>query len=217
MENNEKAINQMLTRTMPITDLRVECRSESATPRVLSGYAVRFNEWSRPIWDDWVEMIDPGAFAGCDMSDVIMCTDHGTRCGDVPARSRNGEGTLAIEIDEAGVKFSFEAPDTTRGNDLLELVRRGDIRECSFKFVVSEDRWTRRSKSNNLDYDQRVVMRIAKLYDLSIVVSGAYPTTSAAAERAAVDQMRRAKRLGDAPSLEVLRERIALCDSISNH
>ena len=129
MENNEKAINQMLTRTMPITDLRVECRSESATPRVISGYAVRFNEWSRPIWDDWVEMIDPGAFAGCDMSDVIMCTDHGTRCGDVLARSRNGEGTLAIEIDEDAVPVrpAVRGACEMLGYDPLQVANEGKM------------------------------------------------------------------------------------------
>ena len=217
MENKEKAINQMLTRTMRIIDLHVEQRADGQPSRRIDGRAVPFNEWSNPIWDEWIEMIDTRAFDGCDMSDVIMCTDHGTNCVDVLARSRNGEGTLNIRIENDGLRFAFDAPNTTRGNDLLELVRRGDIGECSFKFKVAEDRWTWRSAANGLKYDQRVVTMISKLYDLSIVVNGAYPTTSAVAERAAVDQMRRAKRLGDAPSLEVLRERIALCDSISNH
>lgn len=217
MENKEKAINQMLTRTMRIIDLHVEQRADGQPSRRIDGRAVPFNEWSNPIWDEWIEMIDTRAFDGCDMSDVIMCTDHGTNCVDVLARSRNGEGTLNIRIENDGLRFAFDAPNTTRGNDLLELVRRGDIGECSFKFKVAEDRWTWRSAANGLKYDQRVVTKISKLYDLSIVVNGAYPTTSAVAERAAVDQMRRAKRLGDAPSLEVLRERIALCDSISNH
>ena len=73
------------------------------------------------------------------MSDVIMCTDHGTGCADVLARSRNGEGTLEIRIEDDGLHFAFDAPNTTRGNDLLELVRRGDISECSFKFKVRRE------------------------------------------------------------------------------
>ena len=200
-----------------VSDLQIRQQEDSGQSRIILGYAAKFDTFSEPIYGWFKEKIDRGAFDNTDMSDVIMCTDHGTNCVDVLARSRNGEGTLNIRIENDGLRFAFDAPNTTRGNDLLELVRRGDIGECSFKFKVAEDRWTWRSAANGLKYDQRVVTKISKLYDLSIVVNGAYPTTSAVAERAAVDQMRRAKRLGDAPSLEVLRERIALCDSISNH
>lgn len=222
-KNNDKAINRPVMRTMRIVDLHIEQRADGQPSRQIEGRAVPFNEWSKPIWGEWVEMIEDRAFDTCDMSDVIMCTDHGMGCADVLARSRNGEGTLAIRIESDGLHFSFEAPDTTRGNDLLELVRRGDISECSFKFQVADDRWTWRSATNGLEYDQRVVTKIAKLYDLSIVVSGAYPTTSAVAERAAADEraaveeLRRTAARPTAEAMELVRERVALFTKIANH
>lgn len=221
--NNDKAINRMLVRTMRIADLRVEQRDDGTLSRRIIGRAVPFDEWSKPFWEEWVEKIDSRAFDGCDMSDVIMCTDHGTKCADVLARMRNGEGTLSIHIESDGLRFAFDAPHTTRGNDLLELVSRGDIGECSFKFIVAEDRWTWRSAANGLKYDQRVVTKIARLFDLSIVVSGAYPSTSAvterasADERAAVEALRREAARRSEGAMELVRERVALYARIANH
>ena len=43
-QNNEKAINQLVRRSVPVTDLCVEQRAEGEEPsRRISGYAVRFN------------------------------------------------------------------------------------------------------------------------------------------------------------------------------
>lgn len=215
---NDKSVRQPLVRTASILDLRVEARADGAESRTISGYAVRFNEWSKPFWGEWIERIEPGAFDNCDMSDVIMCTDHGVDCADVLARRCDGQGSLTIEVDEQGVRFSFDAPNTTRGNDILEQVRRGDISECSFKFIVAEDRWVWRTAANGLEYDQRMISAIEKLFDLSIVVSGQYPNTSAVAERAAVEELRREASGGD-PSrqalAEIVRERVALYEKMA--
>lgn len=222
-KNKDKAINRPVMRTMRIVDLHVEQRADGQPSRRIEGRAVPFNEWSNPICGEWIEKIDPHAFDGCDMSDVIMCTDHGTGCADVLARSRNGEGTLEIRIENDGLYFAFDAPNTTRGNDLLELVSRGDIGECSFKFIVAEDRWTWRSAANGRKYDQREVTKIARLFDLSIVVSGAYPSTSAvterasADERAAVEALRREAARRSEGAMELVRERVALYARIANH
>lgn len=53
------------------------------------------------------------------------------------ARSKRGEGTLQYDVDERGVHFSFDAPNTDDGDRALELVRRGDIDGCSFMFSCS--------------------------------------------------------------------------------
>lgn len=214
-QNKDKAINQMVRRSVCITDMQIEQRADETSPsRTISGYAVRFNEWSKPFWGEWVEMIDPHAFDGCDMSDVVMTTDHGTNCDDVLARSRSGEGTLRIEIDAIGVKFTFDAPNTTRGNDILEQVRRGDIRECSFAFTVAEDSWSWRTSNNSQEYDQRTVKRIAKLYDLSIVIVGKYDNTSAVTERTAVNELRTSAEPKN--SIEVAKARDFLASQIEN-
>ena len=62
---------------------------------------------------------------------------------------------------------------------MLELVRRGDISKCSFKFTVEEDEWRYADKDNGLEYDERTIRKIDKLYDVSLVVYPAYNDTEA--------------------------------------
>ena len=110
-----------------------------------------------------------------DMSDVIMCFNHSIN--DLLARTTSG--TLQLSIDDHGLRFSFEAPHTARGDEMLELVRRGDISQCSFRFSVAEDVWAYADNSNALEMSERTVLKIAKLYDTSLVVYPAYPDTEA--------------------------------------
>lgn len=68
-------------------------------------------------------------------------------------------------MDKVGLRFEFEAPETSLGNDMLELVSRGDISKSSFKFVVESDEWRYADKENGLEYDERTVKTIARLYE----------------------------------------------------
>lgn len=67
-----------------------------------------------------------------DRSVILMTLYHNPER--VLARSRNGEGTLAYEVDAEGVRFAFTPPDTEDGRTARELVGRGDITGCSFAF-----------------------------------------------------------------------------------
>jgi phage head maturation protease len=62
---------------------------------------------------------------------------------------------------------------------MLELVKRGDISKCSFKFVVETDEWRYADDNNKLEYDERTVKAIARLYDVSLVTYPAYKDTEA--------------------------------------
>lgn len=176
-------------------EFRVESvkREDGGTDRYVSGYAVVFEQYSKPIWDEWVEIISRGAFAGTDMSDVVMVVDHARDVQSILARSRNGEGTLSISIDEHGVAFRFLVPDTTVGRDIVALIERGDISECSFAFWVKEDRWSYDMMVEGKTYDVRRIEQVAKLADLSIVVNGQYPQTSVEVDERALAAARRAK------------------------
>lgn len=167
-------------------------REDGGEDAYVSGYAVVFEQYSKPIWDEWVEIISRNAFDSCDMSDVVMVVDHARDVGSVLARSRNGEGTLEISIDDVGVAFRFKSPDTTKGRDIVALVERGDISECSFAFWVREDKWLYDVAFEEHTYDVRRIESIAKLADLSIVVSGQYGQTSVSIEeRKAVAEARK--------------------------
>ena len=147
----------------------------SQESRTIVGYAAKFERWSEPIMGWFKEQIARDAFSECDVTDVIMCFNH--NIDSILARTTSG--TLTISTDDEGLRFEFEAPATTMGNDMLELVRRGDISKCSFKFTVEEDEWRYADKENGLEYDERTIRRIGKLYDVSLVVYPAYSDTEA--------------------------------------
>ncbi len=74
-----------------------------------------------------------------------------------------------MEVDDRGLKYSFDAPHTAVGDELLEGIRRGDIRSSSFAFIVEKDEWEIR---NGEKY--RTITKIKQLFDVSAVVNPAY-------------------------------------------
>lgn len=161
-----------------LSELRVETREGAegtAASRTIIGYAAKFDKWSEPIMGWFREKISRDAFTDTDMSDAIMCFNHEV----TSILARTASGTLKLSTDQKGLRFEFDAPATGLGNDMLELVRRGDISKCSFKFTVDRDRWTYADKQNGLQYDERTVEHISKLYDVSLVVYPAYKDTEA--------------------------------------
>lgn len=144
--------------------------------RIVEGYAIVFNQQSRQLYDKaskkvFTEIIDPRAVTKTflDDQDVKMLYNHSNDM--LLARSTYGIGTLSYEIDEYGVKYRFEAPNTTVGNDVLELIRRGDVWGCSFAFSYAKD-GVRDEKRNGQNF--RTVIQMASIDDFSIVVDPAY-------------------------------------------
>ena len=88
-------------------------------------------------------MITPESVEGLiDRSDVLCLLNHNEDKG-VLARSKYGEGSMKLEVDEVGVKYTFEAPNTALGDELIEGIKRGDITTSSFAFTVGDDKWTK--------------------------------------------------------------------------
>ena len=121
------------------------------------------------------EKIAQGAFEECDLSDVIMCFNH----RDDAILARTTSGTLQLEVDDIGLRFTFEAPNTSCGNDMVELVRRGDISKCSFRFGVAQDTWVYADEQNGLETDERTILKFARVVDVALVVFPAYQDTEA--------------------------------------
>ena len=154
--------------------------------RIIEGIAVSFNTWSRDL-GGFTEIIRSGASTQelIDNSDVVMCVNHDEN--KMVARSRNGKGTLLLELREDGLHFMFEAPSTQLGDELLYNVRNSNLFECSFAFSIDgkdagSEKWYR-TDSNEL---KREIIKINGLYDCSIVTHAAYPATSCSARAAEV-------------------------------
>lgn len=146
-----------------------EAKDKAAT---VEGYAAVFNSDSVDM--GFTERIDPKAFDGViERSDVVALYNHNETPG-VLARSTNGEGTLHLEVDDHGLRCSFQMPDTTLGRDLTESCKRGDIKGMSIAFTVKSDTWEHRKDDTYL----RTINQIDRLFDVSLVVTPAYPATS---------------------------------------
>jgi len=147
----------------------IEVRADEES-RTITGYAALFNTLSDPL-GGFREKIAPGAFDNVLKDDVRALVNHDSNL--ILARSPK---TLKLSIDERGLKYEFEAPKTSAGNDILESVKRGDINQSSFAFSVNEDEWKE-------DDEQRVIREIKsfkRLYDVSPVTFPAYPDTTVA-------------------------------------
>ena len=140
--------------------------------RKVEGYAALFDVESSDLYG-MTETIERGAFDGViQRSDVLCFMNHDERRGAL-ARSTNGIGTLTLEVDDKGLKYSFDAPHSTLGDELLESLRRGDIRASSFAFTVQEEEW-----KDEGDTLKRKVIKIDELYDVSPVFRPAYDMTT---------------------------------------
>jgi len=161
--------------------------------RTIEGYAVVFNERSvfLPDWNKGrmvEEVMMPGSITEelIAKSDVIANIDHDN--SRMVARSVNGEGSLSLSVDEHGVYFRFDAPNTPDGDTVLQGVRRGDYRGCSFAYTCDEDTGVHYEKN---DKDSRALIRyvdeVNGLYDVSVVIHPAYPQTNVDSRSAVLD------------------------------
>lgn len=147
-------------------------RQGDAESRKVEGYALLFNTTSDRL--SFEEVIEPSALDGViERSDVFALMNHQKDRG-ILARSNMGEGSLTLEVDEKGLKYTFDAPRTALGDELLENLRRGEINQSSFAFTVKEDKWTRMED----DTWKRTIIKMDQLYDVSPVYNAAYSKTS---------------------------------------
>lgn len=146
----------------------------STDSRKVSGYAVVFNSLSEDL-GGFREIILPSAITQetINNSDIIFLLDHKQDRG-ILARSTKGEGSLRLSVDDKGLYFEFEAPNTALGDELLEGLKRHDYSKCSFAFTVGEDEYKKDNGGNVI----RTIKSIKQLYDCSVVVNPAYEETS---------------------------------------
>ena len=150
----------------------VEAAQEES--RMISGYAAVFDSDSEDL-GGFTERIERGAFAeAIKVSDVRALFNHDNNM----ILARTASGTLRIYEDERGLKYEFEAPHTTAGNDVLQMIKRGDINQSSFGFTVEKDSWAKRDGTT-----YRTINKVKRLYDVSPVTFPAYPEASVAVRK----------------------------------
>lgn len=144
--------------------------------RTIQGRAIVFESLSNDL-GGFKEIIKRGAISQelVDSSDVFARTNHSDDY--ILARCNKGKGSLKLDLKDDGLYYSFEAPNTEKGNELVEHIRRGEISQSSFAFMVANEpdaeRWT---KIDGVTV--REIYKIAYLGDVAPVFTPAYSETS---------------------------------------
>lgn len=130
------------------------------------GHASVFGQLANvgPHW----EQINRGAFDKVLKGDpdVVALVDHDQS----KVLGRSTSGTLRLDVDDEGLAFEVDLPDTSYANDLRALVARGDVTGASFGFLPGADSWSRAPDGRQL----RSHVELAGLRDVSVVTFPAY-------------------------------------------
>ena len=147
----------------------VEFRAMDDDSYIVSGYATTFEPYE--LWEEdgyhFMEQVSPRAFDETNLQDVILQFDHSGR---VFARTSND--TLILEVDDHGLKITADLSKTPRARDIYEDIKARMITKMSFAFTVGQDHYV-----SDDHMRMRVIDRIKKLYDVSVVSLPANPTT----------------------------------------
>lgn len=171
----------MIERRFINTKFEVRASAEGKESRAIGGLAAMVNTPAVLFEDEWdgkrekyIEVILPGAFDDVMSDDVRALFNHNSE----KVLGRTTAGTLEIRINAAGhLEYDVpEVPDTSYGNDLIVSVKRNDINQSSFAFVVKEQLRQREEDDNEVRFIRQIV-KFRQLLDVSPVTYPAYEET----------------------------------------
>jgi len=139
---------------------------------ILEGYALVFNQETL-IGDEtygFIEEISPNALGETKMKDVPMKYNHMDSFL-IIARTKNK--SFELTVDHIGLKVRAELLDTSHNQDIYKMVKSGLLDKMSFAFTVDEQVWNREGA-----IPKRTITKIERLYDVSVVDTPAYDSTS---------------------------------------
>lgn len=149
-------------------NMTFKVRQDGDEPSFLvEGYASTFERYRLLTIDgvDYYEQIEPTAFDGADLSDVVYRVDHQGR-----VYARSSAGTVRLNIDNHGLHQETDLSRTKAGQEHFEEIRAGNYPQMSFAFSVAEDHYDE-------DTHTRIIDRVDKVFDISAVSFPANPGT----------------------------------------
>lgn len=152
-------------------DFTVRDADSPDSPGTLVGYGIVFNRDSDNL-GGFVERISPRAVAktvGDQRANLRSLFNH----NEDHLLGTVGDGSLRLSVDEVGVRYEVDLPDTTAGRDVAVLARSGRLRGSSFQFITRSDDWEPRDDGTAL----RTVTEL-ELHELGPVTNPAYPDTA---------------------------------------
>lgn len=157
-------MNKMQIRTIGAIETRAD---EEKNPEI-AGYFAVFDEVYE-IFDGYAERIDPHAFDKSINGDIRALTDHNT----AKVLGRTTAGTLSLKVDERGLYGVIAVnPNDREAMDLYARVKRGDVNQCSFGFVIDKARDDYRNDGSIL-----TTITDLTLFEVSVCTFPAYEST----------------------------------------
>jgi HK97 family phage prohead protease len=151
-------------------ETRVEEKQEGGKKLVLRGYPILFGTEAK-IYDWWYgevrETILPTALDGTDLTDVYLVTGHNIEPDKVLGRTGVN---MRLEVDETGLFFEAELPNTQHARDIYNLVEAGLVDGMSFGFKCSD--------KINEETLTRTITHIDELFEITITPFPAYKEAS---------------------------------------
>lgn len=184
----------------------VEVRAvDSEDKMLIEGYAITYDQPATHQYGQrkFTEVIKKGALDKTDMKDVPLRYNHNDTWL-IMARTRNK--SLQLIKDDTGLKIQAELLDTQSNRDIYKSIQEGLVDKMSFAFTVADggDTWTF-GESETV----REVTNIDKLYDVSVVDTPFYDSTSIYARSLELLENEE-KRLDSLSEIETLKQKIIL-------
>lgn len=161
---------------------RVRVDTGSDGKRTITGYAAVFYDGTPATEFDlgygMLERIAPSAFdsALSRPDDVRALFNHDASA----VLGRTVAGTLRLEVDKVGLRYTIDVPDSPTGNDVAVAVQRQDVTGSSFAFIVGAESWARDEQPAGERWI-RTVTDLSQLFDVGPATYPAYAGTTAAA------------------------------------
>jgi len=186
-----------VTRNFEIMDFRTADGDDGS--HYIEGHPAVYDQKTE-IGKWFYEVIERGAFDGCDFSDVIFSINHDL-CKIPLARSRqsNGQSTMQLRTDDRGlyVRAQLDTEHNAEAKAVYSAIKRADIDGMSFIFYVAQEKW----EDLDTDMPTRRIQQIKKVIEVSAVIFPAYAGTDIHARdqltlehaRGAVEQARSQK------------------------
>jgi uncharacterized protein len=147
----------------------LETRKSSDGKNILSGYAVRWEKLSVPIYGSFRERVRSGAFTqSLKENNIRALWNHNS---DFVLGSTRAK-TMILTEDDKGLRFEIILPDTQTGRDAAITVERGDVDGMSFGFNIRKQEWDETDPKNVI----RTLVDV-DLREISPTPFPAYPQT----------------------------------------
>ncbi|MHC8519154.1 HK97 family phage prohead protease [Weissella confusa] len=164
----------------------------------IAGYAI---VWDTPSTNlPFIEVIKAGALDGVNLSGVLALYNHDF----ANVLGRVDAGTLKLAVDDHGLHFVLDIPDTTLGHDVYTNIKNGNLKGVSFRFTIANGGETWKQINGQTT---RVISKIATMREISLVSVPAYDDTSVEVTRSSKEftetQNYKDKVLATLPTYEI--------------